>query len=553
MTRAEDDPWTVVETVLVGLGLIVVLWVVPVLAMLFHAGRVEPLSLVEAVTGTVRAVSEGRAAEPASAFEPEVARLMPGAAGWWGTIAWTAAVGGGLGVGCWRRFDAYVSALSLARRPYTARGSRRRTWARARDLRGAVVRTPQPNRFTLGKLDGCLLASDPQAHVALIAATRSGKTTRYVIPWLLEHPGPALVTSTKLDVVEATRATRERQGAVWVWDPFGPASATWSPLRGCDSWSYALAQAQWMADAGSGGDSEIAAYWRGEAAKLLAPLLHAASLAGETLAQVLEWVDRQDVEKPAGVLEDAGRKDACRQLDAVAGLDPRNKGTTYMSAGSLLAACRYPELGRSGPEFTLREFFDGRPNTLYVVAGARHQRLLAPLVVGLVSSVLHEAAERTRQGRSPEPTLRMLLDETANIAPLRDLPAHLSQAAGQGVRIASIWQSLAQMHERYGHAADSIMANSTTKLFMGPVTDERTRKYVQGLLGEELVGRRSDTRGSGLDAGAKRSVTRASSQAPAAGPAELQQLGRGRVLVIEGDRKPAVVSTVQSGSRSVLA
>ena len=72
---------------------------------------------------------------------------------------------------------------------------------RARATRTLVVRRPRPGRFTLGQLDGRLLASEPQSHVAVIAPTRSGKTTRYVIPWLLEHDGPAVVTSTKTDVV----------------------------------------------------------------------------------------------------------------------------------------------------------------------------------------------------------------------------------------------------------------------------------------------------------------------------------------------------------------
>src|SRR2546427_107547 len=78
-----------------------------------------------------------------------------------------------------------------------------------RDAAALVARRRQPGRFTLGTLDGRLLLSDPEAHVAVIAPTRAGKTTRCVIPWLLEHDGPAIVTSTKTDVLRATRAWRE--------------------------------------------------------------------------------------------------------------------------------------------------------------------------------------------------------------------------------------------------------------------------------------------------------------------------------------------------------
>ena len=39
-------------------------------------------------------------------------------AGWWACAAWTVTVVACLSLGCWRRFDSYASASSLARRPY---------------------------------------------------------------------------------------------------------------------------------------------------------------------------------------------------------------------------------------------------------------------------------------------------------------------------------------------------------------------------------------------------------------------------------------------------
>src|SRR5206468_12772936 len=118
------------------------------------------------------------------------------------------------------------------------------SWAHARDVPELVTRRRQRDRFSLGRLEGRRLAADREAHVAVIAPTRSGKTTRCVIPWLLEHEGPAIVTSTKIDVVRATRRWREQLGRVTIWDPFGEESSPWTPLVGCEHWSYALRQAQ---------------------------------------------------------------------------------------------------------------------------------------------------------------------------------------------------------------------------------------------------------------------------------------------------------------------
>ena len=537
---ASEDPWTTVEVLGAGVVVVSVVALAPYAAAVLHGGGLpEGLGVADAIVGSARVLVEGHAADPAAAFERSAQSAMPSATGWWASVAWLVAVICALAAGVWRRVDAYVSQAAIGRRSYELRGSRTRTWARPRDLTGAIGRSSEPGRFTLGRLDGRLVLSDRDSHVALIAPTRSGKTTRFVIPWLLEHDGPAIVTSTKLDIVEATHEVRAERGKVWVWDPFGSGSALWTPLTGCDDWSYALAQAQWLADASADGDSEIAAYWRGEAAKLLAPLLHAAALDDRSMPDVLAWLDAQETFEAGGILRDAGRVEAKRQLTSISELDDRNRGTTYMSAGSLLAAYRYPELDAGvGMELTADSFFKGEPNTLFVVAGARQQRLLTPLIVGMLSSFLHDVTERARRDGPLEPTLRVLLDEVANIAPLRDLPSHLSQSAASGVRIATVWQSLGQMHHRYRGAADSILANSTTKLLMGPVTDERTRRYVVGLLGRERARTRSRTRrGLGDDS----SVTTADTTTDAAAPQMLQQLGRQRALLIDGARKPAIV------------
>jgi type IV secretory pathway TraG/TraD family ATPase VirD4 len=111
-----------------------------------------------------------------------------------------------------------------------------------------------------------------------------------------------------------------------------------------------------------------------------------------------------------------------------------------------------------------------------------------------------------------------------NCAPLQDLPGHLSQLAAHGVRIAAVWQSLVQARDRYGEALDTIMAASTCKLFMGPVTDETTRRYIDGLLGQLAV-----------------EVDDHSALGSKASAQELQQLDRSRALVIAGELPPAIV------------
>jgi type IV secretion system protein VirD4 len=121
-----------------------------------------------------------------------------------------------------------------------------------------------------------------------------------------------------------------------------------------------------------------------------------------------------------------------------------------MSAAHLLHAYRFPEvLATATPGFTADHLLDGGAGTLYLTSSSRHQKMLAPILVALVSSVIDAAIEKSRKDGKPlDPLLRVLLDETANCAPLQTLPGHLSDVAAHGVRIATVWQSIAQMRDR---------------------------------------------------------------------------------------------------------
>ncbi len=375
--------------------LVLIAFVMPAAATLAGSGRLPASRPGELIAGTIRLAAEQRFVDPASAYDTSTARQMPEAELWW--LAAGGALLGLLAITglTWRRLEPAMARERLGRRPYDPRGSRPRAWARPRDLRELTSRRKTRGGFSLGTIDRRKLRSDPEAHVALIAPTRAGKTTRFVIPWLLEHDGPAIVTSTKRDVLDVTRRWRSHLGQVWVYDPFNQDTCTWDPLDACTDWSTALRQATWLADATQQGDSEIASYWRGEAAKLLAPLLHAAAIDERPISAVLGWLDTQEIEEPGELLAGAHAVAAIKQLHGTASLDDRNRGTTYMSAGSVLAAYRYPELNRTNEScLTTSAFLDGRANTLYLVAADRHQQLLTPLIATALSALLHESAER---------------------------------------------------------------------------------------------------------------------------------------------------------------
>lgn len=498
----------IVSVIVVG----AVCWLVAAATTVISSGRPPGLTVVGAVAAAIRLVSHHQWADPRAAYPALTAHRMPTTAVWWLTAGTVLAATTAAMTWAFRRYEPEAARARLARRPGDLRGSRPRAWGRRRDITDS-----HSNGFLIGRLDGRTIHTPEEAHVALIAPTRAGKTTRYVIPWLLEHDGPAIVTSTKSDILTATHDHRAQHGQVWVFDPFGQASCSWDALQGCEDWSTALRQAHWLAEATQQGDSELAGYWRGEASKLLAPLLNAAAFQKKprvgTMRDVLDWVDSTNLQPAAKLLAANAAMAAERQLESIRRLDERNRGTTFMSTGSVLAAYRYPQVLKHAttPDLTPQRLLDGRANTLYVIASERHQRLLEPILAALLSSLLNATIERS----DTTPRLRVLLDEAANIAPLRDLPRLMSQAAGHGIRIATVWQSLAQAQERYGLGMHTILANSTAKLIMGSTTDDITRNYTHNLLRERD---QHDT------------------------ARELQHLEAGRALYLSATALPAVVT-----------
>jgi type IV secretion system protein VirD4 len=172
-------------------------------------------------------------------------------------------------------------------------------FAKPRDLARLRVSEPTPGRLTVGRCGPRLIACEPQASLAVVGPTGSGKTAGFAIPALLEWEGPVLATSVKADLLEATIKHRRTRGRVWVYDPTGSSghdSARWSPLPVCETWAGATEMAAWMTEAAQARLDSVTDgdYWYTQARKALAPYLYAAALAKTDVAGLVRWVDTQN-------------------------------------------------------------------------------------------------------------------------------------------------------------------------------------------------------------------------------------------------------------------
>ncbi|MGH2879646.1 MAG: type IV secretory system conjugative DNA transfer family protein [Solirubrobacteraceae bacterium] len=348
----------------------------------------------------------------------------------------------------------------------------------------------------LGVSGGGWVTAHPEHAVLILGPPRSGKTSAIVIPSVLAAPGAVVSTATKTDVFDATRASRARVGQVWLYDPSGERRdwpegvrrLSWSPVPAACSWDGALVIARAMAAGGSSAKGTTNEHhWRERSTALLAPLLRAAYVTDKQIADVSRWVLRAEFEVPRRALEDSGEQVAADVLAGIAKTDERERSSILSATAGVLSAYNSDAVRRNAahPNFDADRFV-ASCDTVYVTAPSHKQSLCAPLVVGLLEQIRH-ATYRHAQAmiEAARPPVFMCLDEVANIAPIHDLPALVSEAGGQRLHVMACLQDLSQARKRWGDAAaDGFLSLFQTKVILSGIADSKTLEAVSLCLGE---------------------------------------------------------------------
>ncbi len=421
------------------------------------------------------------------------------------------------------------------------------------DLRARVAYAGSP--LYLGAGTNGPAFAPPQQGALVLGPPRSGKTTSLVVPNALVAPGAVVSTSTKPDVLVATWAERARMGRCWLFDPTGTTPAPpgvtplrWSPVAACTDWEMAIRTTRAMSTAARpAGYLGESAHWTERAEALLAPLMHAAALSERGIDQVASWVNRHDIDTPLAVLDQSGSELGSDILTGLKDTDQRELSGIFSTASGVLAAYRSQralDLAKE-PNFdprTLRSTAD----TIYICSSGRDQALTAPLVVGLIEQVRAGAYESTsagyRTGRWPGPPVALLLDEAANIAPLPDLPAIVSEGGSQGLVTLACFQDLSQARTRWGGAADGFLTLFGAKVVLGGIRDVRTLDMISRLAGEGEVPHNSVTRRP-LPIGRQHtSVTLSTRRQPRLPLDVIGNLPPTEAILINGPRPPALLS-----------
>lgn len=337
--------------------------------------------------------------------------------------------------------------------------------------------------------------------VLVLGPPRSGKTTSIVIPAILVSNGPVISTSTKPDVMRCTAGARSRVGPTALYDPSGTieppdgvSTLRWSPVSACADWDGAMRIAGLMTSASVSSVARRDDHWHRRAESLLATLLHAASVDGAQMSDVIRWVDRQQSGPAQSILDGAHDTVAADLLCGIAMLDARELSGIWSTASAVLGAYRSNAAldTTRGASFDASEWCE-TGGTIYICASASSQNLAAPLVVGLIGEVREAAysrSSRSDRARLEQPLL-LALDEVANIAPLPDLPHTVAEGGSNGVITLACLQDLSQARARWGVEAEGFLSLFGSKVVLRGIEDTTTLETVSLLAGDEEVVTRS--------------------------------------------------------------
>jgi type IV secretory pathway TraG/TraD family ATPase VirD4 len=415
--------------------------------------------------------------------------------------------------------------------------------ARASTLRPSLARAAASDvGYRLGHASGVECWASVEDSILLLGPPRSGKGHNFVIPMILDSPGPVVSTSTRPDNLAITVAVRSKAHPVAVFDPQGLADARsllpclrWSPVRGCERPQTAMLRAALVADAGRSA-VENANFWRQQTVSVVRCLLHAAAVDDRPAADLYRWSHGAAKAKEAVTIlarDPTATPGWDSALDAIVAADPRTRDSIWAMVANTFASLADPAV-LDAVTTARDDAFDPAPflaegGSLYLLGTASGASATANLVAAFVEDVTDTARRvaATSPGARLDPPLGLVLDEAANY-PLPSLPALMAEGGGSGITTVAVLQSLAQARDRWGRdAAQAIWDAAIVKIVLGGSANADDLSNISRLIGDRDTREWSETYAHN-----GRSVSSTVRQRRILDPAALRRIGRGHGLLL---------------------
>lgn len=407
-------------------------------------------------------------------------------------------------------------------RAHQEHGSAR--WGGPRDIRPMV--DPDPARNLLLTRTECLSldtrATRRNLNTLVVGASGTGKTSRFVVPNLLQASTSYVVTDPGGRVKAATEGHLRANGyEIRTLDLVNPAAhgdsfnpfahidagnaevellilvdallANTAPMPGAlhDALSDNAERALLAALCAQAYASDPHGASLGAVADLLAQLDAAGGDGGALFAGGAnpdpggpEWLLADE----AAVRREQIREFARSQYAAYSQGPDSTRLAVRASLGSRLAPLRIVSIRRALSSDTIgAELIGQRKTAVFLVVPDSHRSLdfLVSLFYDLVVRVNSAVADRSPGGRLPVP-VQCFMDDFATVGRIPGFEAKLGVMGKRGISACVIVQTYSQGRALYGDDWEGIVGNCDSKLFMGG-DEETTLRWIVGRLGRETI------------------------------------------------------------------
>ncbi len=455
-----------------------------------------------------------------------------------------------------------VLVVARVRRGRVAVDAKARHLGRGRDLTPltakAVTATAQRLGSVTGRLPGPVLGREvtggrvlhvgPEDTVVVMAGPRTGKSSAWAIPTVLDAPGPVVYTSNKTGDVALMR--RVKPGLVF--DPQDltgqPPGFWWDPLSTVVDDTSAARLAGHFADDARNPASHADAYFDPEGRNLLGWLLLAAAVDGRPITAVTDWL--ADSRDPAAVaLLAPGYPQLARRLKGLLGLPDKQRGGIYGTAARM-ASCltnsrvaawiTRPAPGDPRTHFDPGAFLTG-PDVLYSLSreGEGSAGALVTALTVAVCEAAEQLAVRSPHGRLATP-LTAVLDEAANVCRWRALPQLYSHYGSRGIGLWTFLQAPEQAEEVWGTTGAGLLWSAANhRIYAGGVANHQWLNGLSQLIGTYDAPTRTVGRGPGGS-----TTTHTTRREPILSVSELADLRRGRAVLLSSGVPATLIRSV---------
>lgn len=361
-----------------------------------------------------------------------------------------------------------------------------------------AVAAREPLAIGVDVKTGTALFAKSEDYILAVGVPRVGKGEGFVIPAVLRHKGPAVVTATRHDTYMDTASVRAKAGPLYLFDPQDllpeAEKLHWNPVKGCEVPQKAILRARGFAGFAGVGPAVDGGgvYWEQVAASIIRSYLHAAALEGLGVEDLLDWSRRPGAHEPIRILSRepgaAGGWD--EDLAASAEIEPRHRDSIWATVRRAFDCFADPMV--LGATKVDHDTFDpasflNQNGTIYLMGSPGAQHSVAPIVAALIEDVVDTARRQAAasDSRRLEAGLLLMLDECANIAPLGDLPKLVAELGGLGIMTAVILQSVASARTIWGEAGERALRDlANVTLVWGGQKDVGFLAEISRLAGE---------------------------------------------------------------------